>query len=193
MASFRDTKGTDWNIEIKIQQVEFVKKLCKDKFGNPVDLLIIIETGKLDQIIGDIELLVDIVFALCYEQIKEQFNVAEYDQDNADIYELIPEWKKESNIIKASRWFGNRFNGETLIKLVEAFQEALIDFFPNESHKAALRKIIAKSKELEQIQSEVLELQIEETFPIVTEKIREETKKKITQGLSGLLSGSTPE
>ncbi|MDR1290103.1 MAG: hypothetical protein LBK06_02765 [Planctomycetaceae bacterium] len=193
MASFRDTKGTDWNIEIKIQQVEFVKKLCKDKFGNPVDLLIIIETGKLDQIIGDIELLVDIVFALCYEQIKEQFNVAEYDQDNADIYELIPEWKKESNIIKASRWFGNRFNGETLIKLVEAFQEALIDFFPNESHKAALRKIIAKSKELEQIQSEVLELQIEETFPIVTEKIREETKKKITLGLSGLLSGSTPE
>jgi hypothetical protein len=193
MASFRDIKGTDWNIEIKIQQVEFVKKLCKDRFGNPVDLLIIIETGKLDQIIGDIELLVDIVFALCYEQIKEQFHVAEYDQDNADIYELIPEWKKESNIIKASRWFGNRFNGETLIKLVEAFQEALIDFFPNESHKAALRKIIAKSKELEQIQSEVLELQIEETFPIVTEKIREETKKKITQGLSGLLSGSTPE
>jgi hypothetical protein len=193
MSIFRDSQGTDWTIEIKIQHIEAVKRLCKDKFGRPIDLLEIIETGNLDQIINDIELLVDIVFVLCYQQVKELFDVAEYDKNNAEMYELIPEWKKESTMIKASRWFGNRLNGETLITLIEAFQEGLIDFFPNESKRAALRKIIAKEKELEQIQNEELETQMTEMFPLVTDKIRKETQRKIKENFSGLLSGNTPE
>jgi hypothetical protein len=193
MSTFKDSQNTEWFIEIKIQHIEAVKRLCKDKFGKPIDLLEIIETGNLDQLINDIELLVNIVFVLCYQQIKELFDVTEYDKNNAEMYELIPEWKKETAMIKASRWFGSRLNGETLITLVEAFQEGLIDFFPSESKKAALRKIIAKSKELEQIQNEELETQMNEMFPQVTEKIRKEAQRKIKEGFSGLLSGNTPE
>jgi hypothetical protein len=193
MSCFTDTQNTVWIIEIKIQHIEAVKRLCKDKLGRPIDLLEVIETGNLDQLINDIELLVNIVFVLCYQQVKELFDVTEYDKNNADMYELIPEWKKESTMTKASRWFGGRLNGETLITLVESFQEGLIDFFPNESKKAALKKIIAKEKELEQIQNEELETQMNEMFPQVTEKIRKEAQRRIKESFSGLLSGNTAE
>jgi hypothetical protein len=193
MSTFKDSQGTDWILEIKIQHIEAVKRLCKDHTGKPVDLLYIIETGNLEQLIRDIELLVNVVFVLCYQQVKELFDVTEYDKNNAEMYELIPEWKTESAMTKASRWFGQRLNGETLITLIEAFQEGLIDFFPNESRKAALRQIIAKQKELERIQNEELENQMNKVFPQVTEKIREQSRDIVKRELSELLSGNTPE
>ncbi|MDR2643431.1 MAG: hypothetical protein LBC74_11630 [Planctomycetaceae bacterium] len=193
MPNFKDLTNFEWSIDIKIKHIEAVKRLCKDQSGHPIDLLELIEKGLLDQLLNDINLLIEIVFVLCYDQIKEQFNVTEYDADNADLFEMIPEWKKESTMKKASRWFASRIDGATLTQLVEAFQEALIDFFPSESRKAALRKIIAKAKELERIQDEELETQINEMFPIVTEKIRSEARRIAKQGLSGLTSGNLPE
>jgi predicted nucleic acid-binding protein len=193
MSNFKDLLGFEWSIDIKIQHIEAVKKLCKDQGGHSIDLLELIEKGFLDQLFNDVNLLIEIVFVICYEQVKEQFNVTEYDANNADLFEMIPEWKKESTMKKAARWFAGRINGEILTKLIEAFQDALIDFFPSESRKAALRKIIAKSKELEQIQDEELENQINEMFPMITEKIRSEAKKIAKQGLSGLLSGNMQE
>jgi predicted nucleic acid-binding protein len=192
MSNFKDSSGYEWSIDLKIQHIEAVKKLCRDQGGHPVDLLELIEKGILDQLLSDINLLIEIVFVICYEQSKEQFNVADYDTEKADMYEMIPEWKKESNMKKASRWFSGRIDGATLYQLIEAFQDALIDFFPSESRKAALRKIIAKSKELELIQDQEIETQINEMFPMVTEKIRNEAKRVAQESLSGLLSGNTP-
>ncbi|MDR1268604.1 MAG: hypothetical protein LBK82_03675 [Planctomycetaceae bacterium] len=193
MPNFKDFTNFEWSIDLKIKHIEAVKKLCKDQGGHPVDLLELIEKGLLDRLLNDINLLIEIVFVICYDQIKEQFNITEYDADNADLFEMIPEWKKESAMKKASRWFANRIDGATLIPLIEAFQEALIDFFPSESRKAALRKIIAKSKELERIQDEELEAQINEMFPMVTEKMRSEAKRVAKENLSGFLSGNMPE
>jgi hypothetical protein len=193
MPNFKDSQNFEWSIDIKIQQLEAVKKLCKNQSGQSVDLLELIERGLLDQLLNDINLVIEVVFVICYEQIKEQFNVTEYDAENADLYEMIPEWKKESTMKKASRWFKNRLDGATLNQLIETFQDGLIDFFPNESRKAALRKIIAKGKELEQIQNEELETQINEMFPLVTEKIRSEAGKIAKEALCGFLSGNSPE
>jgi hypothetical protein len=193
MPNFKDFTDFEWSIDIKIKHIEAIKKLCKDQNGLPVDLLELIEKGLLDQLLNDINLLIEIVFVICYDQIKEQFNITEYDADNADLFEMIPEWKKESTMKKANRWFTSRIDGTTLTPLIEAFQEALIDFFPNESRKAALRKIIAKSKELERVQDEELEVQINEMFPMITEKIRSEAKRVAKESLSGFLSGNMPE
>ncbi|GHT42978.1 hypothetical protein FACS189443_6510 [Planctomycetales bacterium] len=193
MISFTDCHSVDWSLEIKMRHIEAVKRLCKDKNGKPVDLLLVIQTGNIEQLFNDIETIVNIAFVLCGEQVKERFDVAAYDASNADMYELVPEWKTESNVIKASRWFGERINGAVLGNLIEAFQEALIDFFPNESRKTALKKIVENQKQIDRIQVEEIEKQLTEMMPRVEAKIRSETKEKISKEVSAALSMNMPE
>jgi predicted GTPase len=83
--------------------------------------------------------------------------------------------------------------GQALIDLCEAFQEALINFFPNESRKTALKKIMEKSKELEQMQSNELMQQIDEAVTQVIPTIQAETRRKVQESLSNALSGNMPE
>ena len=196
MASFKDADGDLWVVEIKTRSVLAVKHLCKDASGQPLDLLAIAERGRLDQLIGNTELLVDMMFVLCADQIKERFDVQQYDADNVHMYELIPDWSKEPTMTKASRWFGQRLNGKALEELSAAFQEALIDFFPNESRKTALKLIMEKSRELDRIQCEEAVSQIEQAFEQAVPAIREETKRRaetVLQDLSNAVSGSSPE
>ncbi len=200
MPSFKDSNGEAWVVEIKTQSVQAIKNLCKDAAEKPIDLLAAIENGQLDQLIGNIELLVDMVFVLCIDQVKERFDVAKYDKDNEHMYELIPEWADEPTMTKASRWFGQRLNGGAVMELIEAFQEALIDFFPNEGRKKALRHIMEKNQELDRIQNEESVQLIDRAFEQAVPAIREEAQKHaskiqkfIRRGISSDSSGSAPE
>jgi hypothetical protein len=193
MSTFKDVNGTEWILDIKFRHVEEIKRYCKGKDGKPIDLLSILERGNLEQLVNDIELMVNVVFVICYNQVRERFNLALYDEANRETYEMCPELKTESEKIKASRWFGEQLNGQSLIEMVDAFQEALVNFFPNESRKAALKKILEKSRELERMQSNEMVQQIDEAVAQAAPKIRAETKRRIQESISGALSGNVPE
>jgi hypothetical protein len=190
MSEFKDANGTTWAFDIKFKHVEEIKRFCKAADGKPFDLLAILEKGQLDQI--DTEMMVNIVFVLCYSQVRKQFDLAAYDAEMQDSYEMFPELKAENAMVKASRWFGGLMNGQALIALGDAFQEALLDFFPNESRKTALKKLMEKGKELEQIQSETMIQQIDEAAKDAETTIRTETKQRMRTAVSDALSGNVP-
>jgi hypothetical protein len=188
MSTFTDANGREWCLDIKFKHVEEVKRYCKGQDGKPIDLLAILATGNLEQLLNDVVTMVNITGVVCYEQTREHFNLAAYDEAHKDDYEMEPELKAETGRIKASRWFGEQLDGPALEALIDAFLEALVNFCPNGSRKAALKKILAKSKEVEQIQSETMLQQIDEAAV----QIQAETKRRIQESVSGVLSGSVP-
>jgi len=193
MSTFKDTNGTEWSLEIKLRHVEEIRRYCKGRDGKPIDLLSIIESGNLERLVNDIELVVNIVFVICYDQVREQFNLADYDAQHREEYEMFPELKAESEKVKASRWFGGLLNGQALTALADAFVEALVNFFPNESRKTALKKILEKSKEVERMQCDEMIRQIDEAVAQAARKIQAETKRRMQESFSDVLFGSTPE
>jgi hypothetical protein len=193
MSTFKDANGKEWFLDIKFKHVEEIKRYCKGKGEKPIDLLAILERGNLEQLLNDLETMVNVAFIICYGQVREHFKLAEYDESRREDYEMFPELKAESEKIKASRWFGEQLDGQALIALIDAFQEALINFFPNESRKMALKKILEKSRELEQMQSNEVIRQIDEAVVQAAPKIQAETRKRIQESVSNALSGSVPE
>ena len=193
MSMFRDANGTEWFFEIKFRHVEEIKRFCKGKDGKPLDILTVLERGHVDELFGDTETMFNIVFVLCYEKVREQFNLAEYDESQRENYEMFPELKTENAKIKASRWFGGLLDGQALTALGEAFQDAMVNFCPNQNRKEALRKILEKSKEVDKIQSEEMIQQIDEAAAQVIPQIRAETRKQIQESVSDVLSGNWQE
>jgi hypothetical protein len=190
---FKDANGTEWHLEIKIKHVEAIRQNCKWGDGKPVDLLAILERGQLDRLIDDIETLVNVVFVVCFPQAMKLFDLAAYDAEMRWEYEMFPEMKTESEKIKASRWFGGLMNGQALLDLKKAFQEELVNFFPNETKKERLKKLVKKSEELERIQTEELLQQIDEAAKETETMIRSETKKRMQEFISDVRSGNVPE
>jgi len=193
MSRFTDANGRDWSFDIKVKDIESIKRYCKDREGKPLDLFAILDRGNFEVFVNDVELVVNIVFVLCYEEVKKHFNLADYDGAMRTEYEMFPELKSESEMFKAARWFSGQLNGQALAALLDAFQEAIIDFFPNESRKPALKKIREKSKELEIMQCEMMIHQIDEAMPKVQAEMRRQLQGQFQESLSDALSGSMPE
>ena len=142
---------------------------------------------------NNVELIVNIVFVLCYAQVREHFNLAAYDEAMQAEYEMFPELKTETEIFKAARWFGGLMDGPALEAMTNAFLEALLNFCPNGSRRAALKKIGAKSKELEQIRCEAALQQIDEAMEQAVPMMQAEMRKQMQESISSVLSGSVPE
>ncbi|GHT18036.1 hypothetical protein FACS1894189_5150 [Planctomycetales bacterium] len=97
---------------------------------------------------------VDVMFMLVLDQVKNHFDLAKYDADNQKTYDLMPEQRDEPPLTKASRWFGSLIDGDALIQMVDAFNEAIVNFTPNESRRAALRAVLDKERETEKLEAE---------------------------------------
>ena len=150
MSQFKDSVGDVWILDIKVADVERVRKLVKDKEGLPIDLLVITEQGGFKQL-KNIETTLNIIQVLCLEQIGQRFDLTKYDAENESIYEAIPEWRDESVMQKKSRWLASRINFEVLPAMMEALFEALINFTSSPSRRDAMRSIHDGERELEEI------------------------------------------
>jgi len=117
MASFTDAQSREWQIFI---DVPTVKKLKQHK----LDILAIF-TGKMEvfeQVIGDPIQLVDTLWIVCEDQIRER-----------GIDEV---------------GFAKALYGDALMNAAEALVEGVCTFFPNPKQRAALRALLRKSKEV---------------------------------------------
>jgi hypothetical protein len=164
MVNFKTTNGITYILDIKTKDIKAVKELVKYPDGKQVDIFEAAETGTLASIYKDIETLINVVFVLCLDQIKEHFDLKKYDENNQKTYEFIPELKDEPAITKASRWFGNTINGDSVIEIIDAFIEAVINFTPSESRRNAMRMILAKEKEIEKLEMDYRQKSINQMF-----------------------------
>ena len=208
MALFSDATGDVWVLDIKVADVERVKKLVTDKSGVPIDLLAITERGEFKQLKNDIEISLNIIQVLCLEQIGQRFDVTQYDAENATLYEMIPEWRNESRMKKASRWLASRINHEVLPAMIEAFFEALLNFTSSPSRRDAMKSIYDGECELEalacqeagrQMQTalkrsrEIVTEAMEKAAEAVPEKLRKTLEKTLEkESGDGTLSESAP-
>ncbi|MDR2169699.1 MAG: hypothetical protein LBP59_06125 [Planctomycetaceae bacterium] len=198
MSNFTSTNGITYVLDIKTKDVKAVRELIKYSDGKPVDLFEAAETGTLAAIMHNIALLIDVVFVLCLDQVKENFNLEKYDNENKKTYELRPELELESRLTKASRWFGNSIDGDTVIKIVDAFSEAIVNFIPSESRRQTLQVVLAKEKEIEQIEAELQMKSAERTFQKTKEliikrwdQISETKQQEVKEILDGQFNSST--
>jgi hypothetical protein len=154
MNNFKTTNGITYTINIKTKDVKAVKDLIKYADGRAVDIFEAAETGTLGLIYKDIEVLINVIFVLCLDQVKDVFDLSKYDENNKKTYELMPELANEPPLTKASRWFGSTVDGNVIIEMIEAFSEAIINFIPNQSRRIALRTVLEREKEVEQIEAD---------------------------------------
>jgi len=194
MSSFKTNSGLTFTLNIRTKDIDAVRDNVRYPDGKPVDILEAAETGTLAGIYGDVKTLVDTVFFLCLPQIKEHFDLQEYDRESEWEYELHPDRKKESAVIKASRWFGAQVDGDVLMTMKEAFYEAAVNFIPNENRRQAMRLIIEKEKEMERMETELQLKTVETLYGQAADRMRERynAAAAIPAGAENL-SGSTPE
>jgi hypothetical protein len=202
MGSFNTTNKLVFPVNIKTKDIRTIKDLVKYPDGKPVDILDAAETGTLAAIYGDVSVLVDVMFVLCLDQVKEHFDIQAFDEENQWNYELFPERAKEPTMTKASRWFASIINGDSLIQMVEAFNEAVINFTPNENRRSAMRAVLEKEKAMERLEAEYRLRSINLMFQKETENLEsrwenfsEREIKKIQNQLDGQFgtSENTPE
>lgn len=128
MASFRDKDGRDWDLSVNV----FTAKQVKSRLG--VDILDLGEGGFLEKM-GDIQLVVDILWVLCQEQ------AARYTVDDPRDGGARRPFGEED--------FARMLLGDTVEAAVDAFVEALVSFYPS-PRQAVLRKALAKGREVDQ-------------------------------------------
>lgn len=200
--TFQTPNGITFLVNIKTKDALLVKDLVKYPDGRPVDIFEAAETGEIMAIHADIKTFVDVIFVLCLDQIKEYFSVTAYDEANRGTYELFPEQANEPPLTKASRWFGQMIDGTTLIAIIGAFQEAVVNFIPNENRRNSLRMVLEKHKALEALEMEYQRKTAERMFEATEknlEKLWEAKEATVTGDLSRELagqfglSGNTPE
>ncbi|GIW81496.1 MAG: hypothetical protein KatS3mg105_3303 [Gemmatales bacterium] len=118
MRSFTDRKNRTWQIDIDVTAIKRVRGLTGVYLPELIN-----DGGKpLNDLVQDIPKLVDVLYALCQDQVER----AGIDDEE----------------------FGRGFSGDALEKATEAFVEEIIDFFPNKQARESLRKLMKKSKEV---------------------------------------------
>jgi hypothetical protein len=202
MTTFITTNNLKFRIDIKTKDILAVKELVKYSDGKPVDILEAVETGTLNGIYGDIETFVNVVFVLCLDQIKQYFDLQKYNEDNRKTYDLFPEQESEPAITKASRWFGSIIDGGALTAMIAAFNEAVINFTPNENRRTALKTILEREKEIERMEAEYRIATVNRMFERTKdnldkrwENLSSQKVKELETRLDGQFdkSGDTPE
>ena len=146
MSYFLDNTGVKWPVKIDVSAIKRVKKICD------IDLLETATGGEKSQILisllfSDPILVCDIAYAVC-----------------------LPDAEKAGY---SDEYFGSLFSGETIEQARDAILESLQLFFPSQTQRLALKKLIAilrkAEKRLEQattnyLASEELEQKIEKTL-----------------------------
>ncbi len=146
MATFTDSKGLEWPIEIKVRDVERVKAHVKGVNGQPVDLLAIAEKGDFSAVSGSVQTVLQVVFWLLLDDIMANFDREQWDADHAALYELVPEEKKKTVLQKVADWWGERIGGAEVLALVRAWETAVLNFIPNPRVREAARKVMEREE-----------------------------------------------
>jgi hypothetical protein len=94
MTSFQTINGLTFSVNIKTKDIRAIKDFVKYPDNKPVDILEATETGTLAGIYGNVPTLVDVMFILTLDQIKEHFDIEQFDKANCWNYELYPEQAK---------------------------------------------------------------------------------------------------
>lgn len=109
--------------------------------------------GNLHLLFGRAQLMPDMVFLICLDQVKEHFSEEDFDRPHDVELETIP-GLRTSKIQKMAFWFGEGIGPEQIPEITNAFKEAIVNFTPNPYQREALRRVIANQEALEKAQME---------------------------------------
>lgn len=116
MKTFIDNSGRPWVFSINVAAA----KRCRALVGVDLYKLATDSMRPLGELLSDPITLVDVLYVLCKEQADAQ-NVSDED-------------------------FGRAMGGDSILRAVKAFQEELIDFFPDPRVRAGLKKVMEASR-----------------------------------------------
>jgi hypothetical protein len=118
MHTFADNLGRTWYVAVNVTTIRRVRAALD------VDLYQLVDDGMqaLGRLVADPVQLADVLYVLC--------------KDDADSKNISDED------------FGRALAGDAITSAAEALVEELIDFFPDERSRAALRRVIAAGREV---------------------------------------------
>lgn len=144
-SSFKDLKDRTWTIEINVYSV----KTVKERLGVNIFTLVDNRYEGLTKLQGDLAKLVDVIFCLCEEQAKAK--------------------------VVSDEDFGRALAGDALGAANDAFEVALINFFPDRGMRETHRKVRAKAERAK----ELLILEAEKELESLDDSSLVERLKKI--------------
>lgn len=118
MHTFADNLGRTWYVAVNVTTIRRVRAALE------VDLYALVDDGMqaLGRLVADPVRLADVLYVLC--------------KDDADAKDISDED------------FGRALAGDAITSAAEALVEELVDFFPDERSRAALRRVIATGREV---------------------------------------------
>jgi hypothetical protein len=124
MHTFADNLGRTWYVAINVATIRRVRAALG------VDLYAMVDDGmrELGRLVSDPVRLADVLYVLCKEDADAK-NISDED-------------------------FGRALGGDAITAAAEALVEELVDFFPEERSRAALRRVIAAGR---QVRTKLLE------------------------------------
>lgn len=152
-ACFTDNRGIRFFLDIRQKDVLMVKNLVVGADGKPLDLLDMADSGSLHMLYGRAQLMLDIVFILCLDQIKEHFDDDEFLRTHEVELETM-QGLKSSKLKRLAVWFSEGIGPKQIETLTEAFLAAIVNFTPNPYQREALRKVFENQQTLEKTQAE---------------------------------------
>jgi hypothetical protein len=124
MHTFADNLGRTWYVAVNVTTIRRVRGALD------IDLYQLVDDGmhELGKLVADPVRLADVLYVLCKE-----------DADGKQV---------------SDEDFGRALGGDAITSAAEAFVEELIDFFPDERSRSALRRVIAAGR---QVRTKLLE------------------------------------
>lgn len=124
MHTFADNLGRTWYVAVNVSTIRRVRAALG------VDLYQLVDDGmqELGKLVADPVRLADVLYVLCKEDADAK-NISDED-------------------------FGRALGGDAITSAAEALVEELVDFFPDERSRAALRRVIAAGR---QVRTKLLE------------------------------------
>ncbi len=118
MHTFADNLGRTWYVAINVATIRRVRAALD------VDLYAMVDDGmqELGKLVADPVRLADVLYVLCQEEAAAK-NISDED-------------------------FGRALGGDAITSAAEALVEELVDFFPDERSRAALRRVIAAGRQV---------------------------------------------
>ncbi|MGE3809127.1 MAG: hypothetical protein AB7K24_31065, partial [Gemmataceae bacterium] len=160
MHQFTDAKDRTWEIEIDVAVIKRVRDLTNVYLPSLAD-----HGGEpLRDLLNDYPRFIDLLFAMCKDQAEKNLGSVDTDME-----------------------FGRGFSGDALEDASNAFVAALLDFFPDRRAREALKKVVAKSKQLSLKIVECVEQRLDSLdLDSLAQKLSE------SSGPAPASSGSTP-
>lgn len=113
MPKFTDSKQDEWVLNLDVGMIEDIKEAT----SVDLDLLLTDPTKLADVFLSTPKKLVEILYVMCEEQVKEKGMMIEV----------------EGKQVPDARAFGKRFDRPTLDKAADAVIAAVVDFYPRSS------------------------------------------------------------